>query len=276
MPDAVPKLNIFAYADYRKYLSDAYQARKSFDPGFSQRFIAQKVRGSSAGWFSDIVKGRSNLSGRHMIPLVKLLRLDEREAAYFEALVRYDQAGSAEERNLHYQRLIALKGVKPELVGKDQFEFYGAWYHGVIREMLFFRPFAGDYAALARSLRPPIRALQARDSIRLLERLGFIRRGPDGVCRAVAATLKKDPAFRTLNVQNFLRTNMALAMDSLERFPKEERDISTLTLSLSEAGFAKAREELRSLRERLLALMQADPDPDKVFQCNLHLFPVTN
>ena len=51
--------------------------------------------------------------------------------------------------------MIAFKEVRADLVGMDRLEFYSKWYHGAIRELLFFHPFRGDYAELARRLSPP-------------------------------------------------------------------------------------------------------------------------
>lgn len=268
-------VDIYEFAEYRVFLDAYYRARRTQDPKFSHRYIAAQVRSGSAGWFADILKGRTNLSATHRIALVKMLGLKEAESAYFECLVNIDQAGSVEEKNIHFKRLLTLKGVKPELIGSERFEYYSEWYHSVIRELLFFHDFKGDYAELSKMLRPPIQAAEARKSIRLLEGLGFIKRQSSGTFRPVHTTVKKDPAFRAMHFANFMKANTRLGIESLETLPKEERDISTMTLSLSSEGFLKAKEEIRMLRERLLALTQADKTPDRVYQFNFHGFPVT-
>lgn len=268
-------INVFEYADYRRFLGDYYRDRKAKDPRFSHRFIAGQVRAGSSGWYSDIVKGRGNLSGGHLVSLLKVLRLAPAEAEYFEVLVRFDQASSMDEKNLFYKRLLSLKGVKPELVGMDKFEFYSEWYHSIIRELLFFYPFRGDFVALGKKLIPSIGASEARKSILLLERLGFIRKEAFGSYKAASAALKKDSAFKSLHLSNFFKVNASLGMESLDRFPKEERDVSAMALSLSPAGFRRLKDEIRALQERMLAMMESDDNPDRVYQCNFHVFPVT-
>lgn len=268
-------IDIFAYVEYRRYLQDYYLQRKIQDVKFSHRFIVSQVKATSAGWFSDIVKGRANLSGNLLVKLTRLLKLEDAEAEYFDILVRYDQAGSTEEKTEHYRRLLAIKGVKPDLIGKDRFEFYSEWFHAVIRELLFFYDFKGDYSALAKKLHPPIGVAEARKSIRLLESLGLLKKGPAGTYKPTPATLKKDPAFKAVHLDNFLKANVQLGTEALQSIPKDERDISALTLSLSPTGLARAKQEIQALRTRLLALMETDPDPDRVYQCNFHLFPVT-
>jgi uncharacterized protein (TIGR02147 family) len=267
--------NIFAYTDFRVFLGDYYLGRKGLDRKFSHRFIAEKVKAASSGWFSDVVKGRLNLAGTQLLPLARILNLKPNEIDYFESMVGYGQAGSLEEKTRYFHKMLAFKEVRSDMVGFDKLEFYGKWYHSALRELLFFYPFRGDYAALARKLSPPIRQTEARDSVELLERLGFVEPNSIGGFKAKDATLKKDSSFPSVVMANFLKANMELAIESLDRYSKEERDISALTISLSDEAFAKVKEEIRALRKRILAMTEVDVAPSKVYQCNFQFFPMT-
>jgi uncharacterized protein (TIGR02147 family) len=63
--------------------------------------------------------------------------------------------------------------------------------------------------------------------------------------------------------------------DALDRIPREEREISSLTLCLSEADFAKLRAEIASFRSRLLQRYQSAADAERVVQLNFQLFPLS-
>lgn len=269
------EINIYAFTDFRKYLSDYYLARKKTDKKFSHRFIQEKVGAGSAGWFADVVKGRANIPGSQLIKLAKLLQLKGTETDYFESMVHFGQAGSLEERNRYFQKMMAFKEVRADMVGMDKLEFYSKWYHGAIRELLFFHPFRGDYAELARKLSPPIRQAEARDSVTLLERLGMIEPNGQGGYRSKDAALQKDPSFPSVVMANFLKNNMELAIEALDRYSKEERDISALTISFSEDAFAKVKDDIRALRKKMLALTEVDIAPTKVYQCNFQFFPLS-
>ena len=268
-------INIFSHTDFRKYLGDYYLARKRADRKFSHRFIQEKVGAGSAGWFADVVKGRTNITGASIIKLAKLIQLRSTETDYFESMVLFGQAGSLEERNRYFQKMLAFKEVRADMVGMDRLEFYSKWYHGAIRELLFFVPFRGDYAELARKLSPPIRQADARDSVALLERLGMVEPNGIGGFRSKDAVLKKDPGFPSVVMANFLKSNMELAIEALDRYSKEERDISALTISLSEEAFGKVKEDIRALRKKMLALTEVDVAPSKVYQCNFQFFPLS-
>jgi uncharacterized protein (TIGR02147 family) len=267
--------SIFAFTDYREFLKAAYDAEKGANRLFSHRFIMTKVGASSTGWFSDVVKGRITLNQAFAIRLANLFALGSKDEEYFLALVDYGQAGSSEEKSRALERVVSFREPKADVVGKDKFEYYSRWYYAAIREILFIHPFKGDYAELARKLSPAITAGQAKRAVSLLKRLEFVAQDETGRIRPVQAIVKKDSEVKSDNLANFLRANMELGIEAISRYDKADRDISALTLALSPQDFKTAREEIRVLRKRLLALSE-NPHPDKrVFQCNFQVFPVT-
>ncbi|HKP97973.1 MAG TPA: TIGR02147 family protein, partial [Fibrobacteria bacterium] len=272
-PDGI---DVFAYTDYRAFLADYYRARKLVDRKFSHRFIKEKMKVGSAGWFSDVLKSRANLTADHIIRLSRLLGMETNEEDYFEALVGYGQAATTQTKNRFFRRMRNCKEVKADLVGEDRIEFYSRWYHSALRELLFFFPFRGDYAALARKLRPEIKVAEVKESIDLLQRMGFLEQDNAGNYLTKGTTLKQDKAFPSELLTRFLKSHIALAGEALDRFDKDQRDISALTISLSDKAFREVREDVRSLRKRVLALTGEDPHPTRVYQCNFQVFPLSD
>ena len=266
---------VFDYTDFRAFLAEFYRLEKERNPKFSHRFIQEKVGAASAGWFADLVKARINLTGTFLLRLLTLLDLNRSESQYFESLVQYDQASSFEDKTRWMERLRSFKEIKADLVGQDKFEYYSKWYYAAIRELLFLHDFRGDYRVLAQALNPAIRPKQAREAIALLERLEFIRTDEAGRYRPSAPILKKDTAFKSLHLTAFLRANMQLGMEALDRFDRDDRDISSLALVLSEESFRNAKEEIKALRKKLLAWSEKPKAGGKVYQCNFQVFPVS-
>lgn len=274
LPETCP-ISVMDYADYRIYLKDYYEWAHAIDRSFSHRSIGSGVGSSSSGWFSDVLKSRQNLTSSQIMKLTHRFRLSEKESDYFEILVQFNQSASLDEKNRYYRKLMALRGMDAKVVGQDRFEYYSKWYYSAIRELLFFHPFRGDFQSLAKKLTPQIRASEAAEAIKLLEKLEFICKDAQGRYRPLETTLKKDASFKSLFAVNFLKANMELGIAALEKFPKEQRHISAMTLSFSEPFMSKAVAEIEALRNRLLALMDEDPRPEKVFQLNLQFFPLT-
>jgi uncharacterized protein (TIGR02147 family) len=273
--DSSRRMDLFAYVDYRAFLRDHYLARKALDRKYSHRYIMDKVGASSPSWFNDLIKGRINLTGTFLYRLAKMLDLKPNEEAYFESLVFYDQAGSLEEKNHYLEKILSSKGMKMDLLTKEKFEFYGSWFHAVIRELLSFVDFRGDFAALARRLNPAIKKDQASRSVELLLTLGMIRKEAGGRYRPTSTNVIKDARFKSLHLANYLKSFMELGMQALDRFGKENRDVSAMTMSLSPEGFEQVREELKATRQRIVAIAEKDKQPHQVYQLNLQFFPTT-
>ncbi len=59
------------------------------------------------------------------------------------------------------------------------------------------------------------------------------------------------------------------------RIPKEERDISTVTVSTSQKCMIAVRERLAQARREILEMIAAEEGVDGVYQVNLQVFPLT-
>ncbi len=270
------KIDIFQYADFKSFLKDYYENRKTHDSKFSHRFIMEKMGGSSPSWFNDVVKGRIKLTGTYLVRLGQLLKLKAKELDYFETLVHYQQSESMDEKNRYMEKMLSFKELTMDVLGKEKFEFYATWYHTAMRELLFFYDFDGDYGKLAKQFRPAIRKEQAIKSVELLQKLDLIRKQAGGHFRPTSENIIKDSRFKSDYIANFIKANIELAMDAFERIPSQERDLSTVTLCLSPKGFEEIKAELKSLRQRFLEIAEKDLNPKTVFQCNLHVFPTTH
>jgi uncharacterized protein (TIGR02147 family) len=267
--------SIYNYTDYRLFLRDFYNYRKILDKKFSHRFIAVHVGASSSGWFSDVINGRINLTRTYQISLCKLLHLRQRESDFFEALVDYAQAGSLDEKNRYMQKIISFKEVNPSLIGQKHFEFYSKWYITAIRELLMFYDFKDDYKSLGKMLNPPVRPAEALQAIEILLSFGFIEKDSKGFLRPVTKTITKDTAFRSVHWGNFVTSMMKLAIESVDRHDADIRDISAVTINLSQENFHLAKAHIEELRRRLLALAEQDNSDNTVYQCNIQLFPLS-
>ena len=272
----IHRIEIFKYADFKVFLRDYYENRKSQDQKFSQRFIMEKIGASSPSWFNDVVKGRIKLTGTYLVRLGQLLKLKAKELDYFETLVHYQQSDSLDEKNRYMEKMLSFKEISMDVLGKEKFEFYATWYHATLRELFFFYDFDGDYGKLARKLRPSIRKEQAIKAVDLLQKLDLIRKQAGGHFRPTSENIIKDNRFKSDYIANYINANIELSLDAFERIPSEERDLSTVTICLSPKGFEKIKNELKALRRRLLEIADNDRDPQTVFQCNLHVFPTTH
>lgn len=266
-------MDIFTYTDYRKYLADAWSERKGADRHFSHRAIANRAGFSSPAFFGRILSGEANLTPSAALKLAGIFRLNRSETRYFEHLVMFDQARSAEERAMLLDQIVAWrKGAVPQLAA-DRVEFCRSWWVVVIRELLDLSPTSSDPQVLAKMVVPSITPDQARNAIDLLDRLGLITRDEDGIWHKTDATLTTgDMADEAIDA--FRKDTLRLASEAIDRFPREERSITTLTVTLSNATLDRLRDRLRHLRREILEMAREDAAADQVVQVNFQAFPV--
>jgi uncharacterized protein (TIGR02147 family) len=81
---------------------------------------------------------------------------------------------------------------------------------------------------------------------------------------------------QALAVKNVQRKMAHLAADAIDSVPAEQRDISGVSIGISQDGFGKAQEELARCRQRLLEIAAEDKQSDRVYRANLHLFPLSS
>lgn len=264
---------VYSYLDYRVYLHDEQASRKEEDSSFTYRKLATLV-GIDPGQLARILGGKSPLPFRFVPAIAEWTGMDRRASAYFEELLRLDKSRSQDERNRCQERLSALRGVAVSPVDAARSEYYARWYHSVIRALIGLGPFREDYAALGNMCVPPISAEEARQSIQILQQLGFVQRDAQRTLRPADPHLTAGEGVPPTVLRAFHAQVIALAQESLERIPSAERDISAVTASVDEKGLDLLREMARELRQRVQALAHATRTPDRVFQLNIQVFPV--
>jgi uncharacterized protein (TIGR02147 family) len=275
------KIRVVDYTDYRKYLLDYYTMQKKAKSAFSYRFFARKAGFNSIGLYKDVVEGRQSLGRGLTMKFSKALGHSKREAEYFENLVFFNEARSVDDRKLFFERMLACCDVKAVMVDTSKCEYYSKWYYSAVRALLSYVRFKDDYAMLAAMVDPAIKPDESRKAIEVLERLAFIEKDENGRYRltdAIISTgrLTADASVQAMNVMGFQRVMVDLGKEAYDRFATDQLDMSSLTLSVSEATYREMKEEIAALRRKLLLKAEQEQAPDRVYQLNYQFFPLTN
>lgn len=271
-----PPPDILEFAEYRKYLRERYRFLKLNDRKFSHRYINGKVGLKSSGWFADVLAGRQRLKPAHVRSVAAVFKLNPEEQKCLQVLVDLDTAETPEDCAAAYERWSQLKGIGRETIGKDRVRLYERWYFTALRELVALDPGVRDPEALAAALDPRITAKQARDAMELLIRLGVVREGAAGGANIPLPALVKDPAVRTRHWKRMITSMMKLGRRALDKYGRDERNFSALTLTFSPERLKKAGEEITALRKRLLYLSEKDKGNDRVYHCLFQVYPVSN
>lgn len=267
--------SIFTYLDYRQYLRDALAQKRASNPTFSLRAAATKLEVNS-GTLVRILNGKRSLTLSMAPRFVAMLKLRPKEARYFELLVRMQRSREGTVRRDLYEQLLRIRAERKATVPPEGHDFYNEWYYTVIRELVGLGIDGGDADQLAALLNPSVTPSQVRKALDILTELAFVERGDGGRLRVRDAVVSTGDTWTGTAVHRFQIAMMELAREAIDRFSKEERDISTVTLCLSDEGLGKAREVLRRARQELLSIEEQDPSSDRVYQVNVQVFPLTH
>jgi uncharacterized protein (TIGR02147 family) len=264
---------LFEYFDYQEFLRDFYEWKKRDNPYMSYRYLGNHMH-LDPGFLLKVLQGKYHLADRSIAPVCAFFKFSERESRYFEVLVSYNKAKTASDIKLYFEKLTTLRESRARPVEEFQYAFYQKWYHSAIHALLSIYEFNDDYKKLASLLIPSISVRQARESIRLLMKIGMIQRGKDGMYRPIDAFVTSGEKWQSSAIRDFQKETINLSAQSLDLHAKDLRDISTITVALSLKDLPEIRERIRQFRQSILTL-DNENKPDTVFQVNIQVIPVT-
>jgi uncharacterized protein (TIGR02147 family) len=268
--------DIFAYLDHRAFLSDWFDARKAANPRFSHRLFARLAQQKSPSLMLAVVRGKRNLTDTTTRAFAKAMKLDSEESSFFADLVRFDQATDSDERNRVWRRISASRRFRQaRALDGEAFDYISHWYIVAARELAARGDFRDDPVWLSRQLRPTITLSEAKRALSTLKALGMLQDGKDGL-QPADSTVVTPHEVAGLAARNYHRGMLDLARESIERFPPEQRHLGALTVCVPDALLPRLKEELAAFQERMLDLCDsADDAPDRVYQVQLAIFPLT-
>jgi len=269
-------VSVFDYTDFRAYLSDYISEHKKADPKFSYRKFAEKAGYNSSGLLIDVIRKRTNIQPDVVAKFSRGLGLSGREFDYFENLVKFNQSKTTETKNHYFGKMVRLLSGKTTTIRTEDHKYFSEWYYPAIRELLAVFDFRGNYSELAQQLRPSITAQEAKSAINFLLKNEFIRIDETGRHVAAKQSLTTEKEVKSLNMINFQRNMMQMAMQAIDRFKPEERNITSITFSVSHKAIPDIKAELEACHARIRNIIEKSTADDILCQLNIQLFPLSD
>lgn len=266
--------NVFDYTNYRTYLKDLYVYFKASTPYFSYRYFSKLAGFSSPNFYKLVSEGKRNLSQDGIQKFSKALKLKGKEARHFRLLVLMDQSSSAEEKDFFTRQIFKSKTYKTlKPLSEAQYNYYEQWYHIPMRELVERSDFKNDPKWIARQFSPPLTEKQAREGLGTLVKLGFIQK-ENGRFKQTDKAITAGDEVTHQAFARFQQKMVELGAEALDRYSSDERDISSLTMGVSEGTFEKVRQMVIDFRREVIAVVSQDEVVDEVLQLNFQLFPL--
>ncbi|MCQ2060455.1 MAG: TIGR02147 family protein [Fibrobacter sp.] len=266
---------VMEYQNFRLYIRDYYAEQKRMS-AFTWRDFAKAAGYSSPVFLKLVCDGRANLSSVGVERVASAMGLVGVSLQYFRTLVAFNQEKDSGKKKLHFKALRELaKDNAFAIVGEEQYDYYESWLNPVVRELAPKMP-GVSAAGMAAEMTFGASAKEVRKALALLERVGFLEQAADGAyVQSSKALTTGNLEVASMAVRDMHRQMGELAVRALDEVPVRERDISGMTLGLSEVAYQKAVKEIEEFRRRIASIAMEDSAAEKVYRMNVQLFPLT-
>jgi uncharacterized protein (TIGR02147 family) len=270
------QVNVFEYLDYREFLRAFYQAKKATEYGFSYRAFSRRAGLRSTNYLKLVMDGERNLTPEMANQFARGCGLEQQAADYFCELVAFNQTQNTAERNRCYERLSRFKQYRTiHRLDAAQAAYHSTWYIPAIRELVARSDFSEDPKWIARTLQPRITAEEAERALGTLSSLGLLTRDEAGRLRQSQPLVTTGAGPLGHHVVNYHRAMLERAAEALDSVPRDEREISSVTLCVSQDVMLDLKERIREFRRELLQVAELGGAPERVVQINFQLFPLS-
>ena len=265
---------IVEYQDYHAFLSDYYEERKRTS-AFSWREFAKIAGFVSPSYLKMVCEGKTNLSKVTMGRVADAIGLAGHEVDYFEAMVQFGNAKTDDVKKKFLEKMQSIAfDHKVRIVDKDAFEYYDSWKNPVVRELAPLMPGAMP-GEIAKACTLEVSAIDVRKSLQFLVRAGFLEQVQENVYRQTEKSVEGSKEGLPLAIRSMHREMGNLAVDSLDRFTANERNITGVTMGIDRETYGQIVHELDECRKKITALAEACGNIRQVYRLNLQLFPLS-
>jgi uncharacterized protein (TIGR02147 family) len=265
---------IFEHLDYRNFMKDAFDRRKAESPFFSYRAMAEILGLDTSNVFR-ILHGEAHLPARCQPQALQFLGLAGRSAEFFLLLIAYARERGAKAKKEILEKALSLRDVaRRQLEEEHLASYFGNWWIVAVRSLLEVTEGRCHPHEIASRLSPAIPVEEVERALEVLQKLKLVKKGSSDRLVLTEAHLTAGGELKTKAVRKFQTQVLALAAESLERFPKERRDVSTLTLAVDGEATLEIQEILRECRRQIQNRVEEARKPDRVMQISMAFFPV--
>lgn len=287
------KIKVTSYLDYRRFLSDIYEQKKSVLTNYSYFQFASDLGFSPTNVIRLVIRGKRSLALKSAQKIAKNLGLPASEKKYFLALVGYNDAKGAALKQKKFEDVLHIKN--ESLAAKkenESLDYFFHWSRPVVREILRVWPLRNketknsskelylETAAerLRTILYPDLRIPKAKETLDFLIKNDFASLERDGVIAIKdQSSIAKidDKAAGHLGVLKYHQEMIQMSQECLIKVPADERDFNALTLCVSEQEFEQLKDQIRRLCVKAMEQEASAVTRDRVVQLNIQLFNMT-
>lgn len=267
--------SILEYKDYRAYMQDYYDYRKSHG-AFSWREFCKLAGFSSPNFLKLVCTGQSSLSKIKIAPVAKAMGLVGYESEYFKQLVLF---GNAETDSAKKEAFVEMDRIarehKVRVIDSDAFQYYESWKYPVVRELAPMMPGARP-RDIAEECKEYVSAEEVRDILAFLVKAGFLKKDGDKVYTQTEKAVIGSKEALPIAIRAMHKEMANMAARAVDRYSANERYFTGMTIGVNEATYSRIVNEIDICAKKIAAIANESDNLNQVYGLNFQLFPFTN
>ncbi len=270
-------MNIFDYADYKKFLRDYFLLKQSKNSEFSFGMMARAIGFSTTAGLTMIVNGDRHPGKKIKEKLCAFFSFKKNETLYFADLINLKKY---EEKDISLylallKKIQSRQSKKYNILQEEIFNRINKWYYFAIREMVSLPNFRNDAKWITKKLNFYVkeqdieRALNDLHELKLIKinEFGKVVNCTDGLC-----TYDDIPSEA---IKSFHRQMIENGKQSIDTIDVSKRYVSGLTIPININDKEKIKKLVRQFEDDLFSTFTSK-EPNSVYQFNIQVFPITN
>lgn len=266
--------SVFEYRNYREYIRDFYESRKRCS-AFTWREFAKLAGFSSSGFLKLVCDGKTRLSKVGIEKVLPAMKLSGVQADFFRQMVMFCDSPRPEVRQAAFQQMMSIaQDNRVEFLEAKSFAYFSSWTNPALRELAPIMPGATPLE-MGHALVPAISAAEARESLELQESLGLLKKDECGNYHQTSEGVSSTREVVSATVVNMQKQYAQLAAEALERYTRDYRHVSGMTMGLDREAYERLAAELDAFRKKVADIVSNVKSYDRVYRLNLQLFPLS-
>jgi uncharacterized protein (TIGR02147 family) len=264
-------INIYSYNNYREYLKDFYSFKKEQRSGFTYARFSVDAGLGSPNYFKLIADGDKNLTSANIIKFTSALELSEIESDYFEALVNFNQAKDALEKEYYQKRIERIKNsmsneaMNQKKLEEFEFESISNWTYHAVMILTNLSDFRESPKWISKKLYGLVSEEEAANIISRLMTLGLLKYDDNGRLTQSFKQLKTSPELKKIGARIFYEGMFKRVIESFSLNSAAERELGAYMVGISEDQLPEIRRRVREFLSELNNFAMENPAPDRVY-----------
>lgn len=265
------EINILNYSDYREFLKDKFEEKKSQSGNWSYGMWAKQLGLNSVSAVTMIINGQRHAGKGIIDKLCKYYNFNEKEERYFRELVKIQKSAKDDPSYVvlmleQSQEIKDLKGIT-----EDKIDLIFNWASYALREMTQLKDFKNDPEWMAQRLKSKITPELALKIVEQMKKEGVIEETENGL--APLGTIVPKTEINRTHARQYHHDLLESSKDAFE-LPIDQRAFHASTLTVDKTQLSQMKEFIRDFQIKFSEKFEVNPG-DEVFQLNLQFFPLT-